>query len=87
MTLRCAPVISILWRLDRVVINSETNLVQVSRERRPLIVNDLDQPVVGQTAATIKDYKTAVIKTTNLVLDNLSDTGLQLRRNPCGHQS
>jgi hypothetical protein len=59
---------------------SKTNLVQMSHERRPLIVNDLDHAVVGQTAATIEDDKTAMIKAANLVMNNLADLRVQLWR-------
>ena len=60
---------------------SKTNFVQMSNERRSLIVNDLDHAMVGQTAAAIEDYQAAMIQTANLAMNNLADPLMKLGRN------
>lgn len=61
---------------------SETNFVQMSRERSPLIVNDFDHAMICQAVAAVEDYQAAMIKAANFVMNNLSDLLLQLGWQP-----
>jgi len=46
--------------------------MQVSIERSAIVVNNFDQAVICQTASTVKNYQTAVIKPPKFVEYNLT---------------